>query len=41
MNIPQLDTKGKRVLQVIKDRGVVTGNELAAEAINRLIIVLT
>ncbi len=32
MNIPQLDANGKRVLQVIKDRGVVTGKELAAEA---------
>lgn len=32
MNIPQLDAKDKRVLQVIKDRGVVTGKELAAEA---------
>jgi DNA-binding Lrp family transcriptional regulator len=32
MNIPQLDATGRRVLQVIRDRGVVTGRELAAEA---------
>jgi DNA-binding Lrp family transcriptional regulator len=29
MNIPKLDQDGKRVLQVIKDRGVVTGREIA------------
>jgi len=30
MNIPKLDQDGKRVLQVIKDRGVATGREIAA-----------
>jgi hypothetical protein len=32
MNIPQLDANGKRVLQLIKERGVATGSELAAAA---------
>ena len=32
MNIPKLNDQDKRVLQVIKDRGVVCGKELAAEA---------
>lgn len=32
MNIPNLDQDAKRVLQFIKDRGVATGREIAAQA---------